>query len=197
MEWTQLGLQRSTQGIVSVLLSLKKNPVIRYQSFSNLSRRLAEGVWVKTRIFFCMWNLWEPKLLLDVQHLVERTSGALSTCFANSPQFVVSRKDAPIKWYELYSWRNMEGIWEISNPVKIGFIEFFFHETGSGRCSSFSLIVPWRWWRHAHTRTYHWTWGIILGRNDEGVIAVPLPKRRMRSFVADPRPALWSHHTSS
>ena len=32
--------------------------------------------------------------------------------------------------------------------------------------------------------------GIILGRNDEGVIAVPLPKRRMRSFVADPRPAL-------
>nr|SVE74093.1 EOG090X03QA [Daphnia barbata] len=44
MEWIPSSLQRSVQGVVSVLLSLKKNPIIRYQNFSFLARRLAESI---------------------------------------------------------------------------------------------------------------------------------------------------------
>ncbi len=44
MEWNPNSLQRSVQGLLSILLSLKKNPVIRYQSFSPLARRLAENI---------------------------------------------------------------------------------------------------------------------------------------------------------
>lgn len=52
MEWNPNSLQRSVQGVLSVLLSLKKNPIIRYQHFSPLARRLAESIRVsKTSIF--------------------------------------------------------------------------------------------------------------------------------------------------
>nr|SVE88547.1 EOG090X03QA [Daphnia sinensis]SVE89172.1 EOG090X03QA [Daphnia sinensis]SVE91048.1 EOG090X03QA [Daphnia sinensis]SVE91673.1 EOG090X03QA [Daphnia sinensis] len=44
MEWNPNCLQRSAQGVLSVLLSLKKNPIIRYQNFSSLARRLAENI---------------------------------------------------------------------------------------------------------------------------------------------------------
>lgn len=44
MEWNPNCLQRSVQGVLSVLLSLKKNPIIRYQNFSSLARRLAENI---------------------------------------------------------------------------------------------------------------------------------------------------------
>nr|CAH0100089.1 unnamed protein product [Daphnia galeata] len=44
MEWNPSSLQRSVQGVLSVLLSLKKNPIIRYQHFSPLARRLAESI---------------------------------------------------------------------------------------------------------------------------------------------------------
>nr|CAG4641574.1 EOG090X03QA [Eurycercus lamellatus] len=44
MEWNQSSLQRTAQGVTSILLSLKKNPMIRYQGFSTLARRLAETI---------------------------------------------------------------------------------------------------------------------------------------------------------
>lgn len=44
MEWNPNCLQRSVQGVLSILLSLKKNPTIRYQNFSTLARRLAENI---------------------------------------------------------------------------------------------------------------------------------------------------------
>nr|CAG4649208.1 EOG090X03QA [Scapholeberis mucronata]SVE93528.1 EOG090X03QA [Scapholeberis mucronata] len=44
VEWNSLSLQRSTQGLLSILLALKKNPMIRYQGFSQLARRLAESI---------------------------------------------------------------------------------------------------------------------------------------------------------
>jgi len=44
MEWNQNSLQRTVQGITGILLALKKNPTIRYQSFSSLTRRLAENI---------------------------------------------------------------------------------------------------------------------------------------------------------
>lgn len=44
MEWNQNSLQRTVQGITGILLALKKNPTIRYQSFSSLARRLAENI---------------------------------------------------------------------------------------------------------------------------------------------------------
>nr|SVE84169.1 EOG090X03QA [Daphnia pulex] len=44
MEWNPNSLQRSVQGVLSVLLSLKKNPIIRYQHFSPLARRLGESI---------------------------------------------------------------------------------------------------------------------------------------------------------
>lgn len=37
-------LTRSTQGLTSVLLALKKCPMIRYQLSSDMSKRLAESV---------------------------------------------------------------------------------------------------------------------------------------------------------
>jgi len=42
--WNPAILQRTTQAIISVLLSLKKNPTIRYQSNSEMCKRLAENV---------------------------------------------------------------------------------------------------------------------------------------------------------
>lgn len=44
LTWNPNYLQRSVQGITSVLLSLKKSPVIRYQGSSDTAKRLAEGV---------------------------------------------------------------------------------------------------------------------------------------------------------
>lgn len=44
LTWNPNYLQRSVQGITSVLLSLKKSPVIRYQASSDTAKRLAEGV---------------------------------------------------------------------------------------------------------------------------------------------------------
>nr|CAG4647780.1 EOG090X03QA [Moina brachiata]SVE92924.1 EOG090X03QA [Moina brachiata] len=44
MEWNPNSLQRTTQGLVGVLLSLKKYPIIRHQGFSPLAKRLAESL---------------------------------------------------------------------------------------------------------------------------------------------------------
>lgn len=52
MEWNPNCLQRSVQGVLSILLSLKKNPIIRYQSFSSLARRLAENIRVFLILLF-------------------------------------------------------------------------------------------------------------------------------------------------
>ena len=52
MEWNQNSLQRTVQGITGILLALKKNPTIRYQSFSSLARRLAENIRVIKRTFY-------------------------------------------------------------------------------------------------------------------------------------------------
>ncbi|XP_071151958.1 vacuolar protein sorting-associated protein 45-like [Mytilus edulis] len=44
LNWSTDSLARSTQGLTSVLLSLKKCPMIRYQNSSETARRLAESV---------------------------------------------------------------------------------------------------------------------------------------------------------
>jgi len=44
MEWNPSCLLRTAQGISSILLSLKKCPIIRYQSFSSLARKLADSM---------------------------------------------------------------------------------------------------------------------------------------------------------
>jgi len=43
-KWNDLALKRTSQGLISVLLSLKKSPVIRYQNSSEMARKLAESV---------------------------------------------------------------------------------------------------------------------------------------------------------
>lgn len=42
--WNQDALQRSTEGVMALLLALKKKPLIRYQKNSNLARKLATEV---------------------------------------------------------------------------------------------------------------------------------------------------------
>lgn len=42
--WDPVHLVRTTQGLVGLLLSLNKNPIIRYQASSEMSKRLAEKV---------------------------------------------------------------------------------------------------------------------------------------------------------
>ncbi|CAG0902418.1 unnamed protein product [Darwinula stevensoni] len=44
LHWMQQHLIRSAQGLTALLLSLKKNPVIRYQGSSEMARKLAEHV---------------------------------------------------------------------------------------------------------------------------------------------------------
>jgi len=48
-KWSEPYLKRSAQGIISVLLSLKKSPLIRYQNSSDMCKKLAESV--RVRIF--------------------------------------------------------------------------------------------------------------------------------------------------
>lgn len=52
--WDENALKRTSQGIISVLLSLKKSPVIRYQNSSEMARKLAESVRViaLTNLFY-------------------------------------------------------------------------------------------------------------------------------------------------
>lgn len=42
--WNRTNLERTTDGIISVLLSLRRNPTIRYQASSDICKRLAENV---------------------------------------------------------------------------------------------------------------------------------------------------------
>lgn len=58
LSWDPLQLTRCTQGIISVLLSLKKNPLIRFQASSKMSKQLAEKVKV---IFSKEENLFNLK----------------------------------------------------------------------------------------------------------------------------------------
>ncbi|XP_060073224.1 vacuolar protein sorting-associated protein 45-like [Ylistrum balloti] len=44
LNWSPTALTRTTQGLTSVLLSLKKCPMIRYQNSSEMARRLAENI---------------------------------------------------------------------------------------------------------------------------------------------------------
>ncbi|WAR00623.1 VPS45-like protein [Mya arenaria] len=44
IDWSPAALKRTTQGLTSALLSLKKCPMIRYQNSSEMARKLAESV---------------------------------------------------------------------------------------------------------------------------------------------------------
>lgn len=44
--WDNGALERSVQGILAVLLSLKKKPVIRYEKMSGMAKKLANEVQV-------------------------------------------------------------------------------------------------------------------------------------------------------
>lgn len=56
LNWSPGSLPRTVEGLTSVLLSLKKCPMIRYQNSSEMARRLAENVrvWFNSlmRFFF-------------------------------------------------------------------------------------------------------------------------------------------------
>lgn len=43
-KWNDAALKRTSQGLISLLLSLKKSPVIRHQNSSEMARKLAESV---------------------------------------------------------------------------------------------------------------------------------------------------------
>lgn len=43
-EWNRKALQRTVEGLTSVLLSLKKCPMVRYQANSEVTFKLAEAV---------------------------------------------------------------------------------------------------------------------------------------------------------
>ena len=47
-----MSLQRSVQGLTSLLLSLKKCPIIRYQNSSEMCKRLADNVKVGEFCYF-------------------------------------------------------------------------------------------------------------------------------------------------
>lgn len=47
-EWNRKSLQRTIEGLTSVLLSLKKCPMVRYQANSDMTYKLAEAVRVSS-----------------------------------------------------------------------------------------------------------------------------------------------------
>jgi hypothetical protein len=47
-DWDPTALERHTSGLVALLLSLKKKPVIRYERMSGLARKLGEEVHVRS-----------------------------------------------------------------------------------------------------------------------------------------------------
>jgi vacuolar protein sorting-associated protein 45 len=65
--WNQVALQRTVQGIIAVLLSLKKNPVIRYQANSKLCKDLGariDEVMSKESSLFAFGQSGQPLLLI-------------------------------------------------------------------------------------------------------------------------------------
>lgn len=57
--WDPKALERTVQGITAVLLSLKKKPVIRYESMSPMAKKL--GVEIQVRL-----NLVVPNHILSI-----------------------------------------------------------------------------------------------------------------------------------
>ena len=49
-KWNEAHLKRTAHGLISVLLSLKKSPVIRFQNSSEMCRKLAESVRVSENL---------------------------------------------------------------------------------------------------------------------------------------------------
>lgn len=67
LNWNPAALQRSVQGIISLLLSLKKFPAIRYQANSNLCKDLAtrvEEIILKESSLFAFAQNSQPLLLI-------------------------------------------------------------------------------------------------------------------------------------
>lgn len=67
LDWVRSALQRTVQGIIAVLLSLKKCPAIRYQANSNLCRTLGERieeVIKKESSLFAVGQSSQPLLLI-------------------------------------------------------------------------------------------------------------------------------------
>lgn len=59
LNWSPGSLPRTVEGLTSVLLSLKKCPMIRYQNSSEMARRLAENVRVWFNSLVWVFFLWE------------------------------------------------------------------------------------------------------------------------------------------
>lgn len=56
--WAPKALDRSVQGILAVLLSLKKKPVIRYEKMSGMAKKLATEIQVFIMQFLShLWSL--------------------------------------------------------------------------------------------------------------------------------------------
>jgi Sec1 family len=51
--WNEAALERSVQGIIAVLLSLKKKPIIRYERMSSLAKKLGAEVLVINTVPSC------------------------------------------------------------------------------------------------------------------------------------------------
>ena len=68
IDWVPLALKRTSQGLTSALLSLKKCPMIRYQNSSEMARKLAESVRV-TRIAFSYFGKYKLFALFLVAEL--------------------------------------------------------------------------------------------------------------------------------
>ena len=66
LHWVQQHLVRTAQGLTALLLSLKKNPVIRYQGSSEMARKLAEHVRVSHFVIKCL--VWHVMPLDDASY---------------------------------------------------------------------------------------------------------------------------------
>ncbi len=65
--WNEAALKRTAQGLTSVILSLKKSPVIRHQNSSEMARKLAESVRViNFFIFFFYYKNYPDQAFFTV-----------------------------------------------------------------------------------------------------------------------------------
>jgi len=64
--WNEAALKRTAQGLTSVILSLKKSPVIRLQNSSEMARKLAESVRVINFFFFFYYKNYPNQAFFTV-----------------------------------------------------------------------------------------------------------------------------------
>ena len=90
--WNEAALERSVQGIIAVLLSLKKKPIIRYERMSSLAKKLGGEVLVRFLLFASLFFLIGP------QHRMQSEAALFDFRLTQMPPLllILDRRNDPV-----------------------------------------------------------------------------------------------------